>query len=373
MVVDESLFGRKTKTKGRGGALPARAAVISAAELRRIQGSGDHHRGRDPEDKDELEAIHAVKHKAARARKDRIRALAAASKNKAKKSTMELEKEARKETIRQMADKTLDENLDLVKYLRGIGARAAAFTIRDQQLNERGAKEARQKAYEDRMDLLMEVDRLRDLKQREDADNLRRKKRVEDRKVITEQIDANGGRGSSRRSSASGIEGHARVDCGTKRRSGGRPDQKVEQERRMEVMEATKRVLSGSTPKQRDGTRRRPFYSISSKGELMRSASRRRRSGREEPTRESYVGLAGKDHGQFRGVGCVTRAALRRGKKTSARGHRAQEETWRKNLAESVHKTRGSDRGQEAAPSARGRAPGAGTQRVPALREQGSR
>ena len=31
MVVDESLFGRKTKTKGRGGALPARAAVISAA------------------------------------------------------------------------------------------------------------------------------------------------------------------------------------------------------------------------------------------------------------------------------------------------------------------------------------------------------
>ena len=39
MVVDESLFGRKTKTKGRGGALLARAAVISAAELRRIQGS----------------------------------------------------------------------------------------------------------------------------------------------------------------------------------------------------------------------------------------------------------------------------------------------------------------------------------------------
>ena len=78
MVVDESLFGRKTKTKGRGGALPARAAVISAAELRRIQGSTRIITAAEiQKDKDELEAIHAVKHKAARARKDRMRALAA--------------------------------------------------------------------------------------------------------------------------------------------------------------------------------------------------------------------------------------------------------------------------------------------------------
>merc|ERR1719162_1455791 len=139
--------------------------IITAAEIQK--------------DKDELESVNAVRHAAARARKDRMRALEQQSKSKAKKSTMELEKEARKETIRQMADKTLDENLDLVKYLRGIGARAAAFTIRDQQLAERGAKEARQKAYEDRMDLLQEVDRLRDLKQREDAENLRRSKRTE--------------------------------------------------------------------------------------------------------------------------------------------------------------------------------------------------
>ena len=71
MVVDESLFGRKTKTKGRG-ALPARAAVISASELRRIQGSTRIITAAEiQKDKDELEAIHAVKHKAARARKDR--------------------------------------------------------------------------------------------------------------------------------------------------------------------------------------------------------------------------------------------------------------------------------------------------------------
>merc|ERR1719426_538452 len=142
-----------------------------------------------------------------------------------------------------MADKTLDENLDLVKYLRGIGARAAAFTIRDQQLNERGAKEARQKAYEDRMDLLMEVDRLRDLKQREDADNLRRKKRVEDRQVITEQIDAIRRKRileeeQREQESKAMLELIAKYE---KEDAEAAAIQKVEQERaRMEVMEANK-------------------------------------------------------------------------------------------------------------------------------------
>ena len=289
MVVDESLFGRKTKTKGRGGALPARAAVISAAELRRIQGSTRIITAAEiQKDKDELEAIHAVKHKAARARKDRMRALAAASKNKAKKSTMELEKEARKETIRQMADKTLDENLDLVKYLRGIGARAAAFTIRDQQLNERGAKEARQKAYEDRMDLLMEVDRLRDLKQREDADNLRRKKRVEDRKVITEQIDAIR-RKRILEEEQREQESKAMLELIAKYEKEDREAaaiQKVEQARaRMEVMEANKASIERKhAEKQRDRDEEEAILLYQArKDELMRKREQEEKEIQDEP------------------------------------------------------------------------------------------
>ena len=381
MVVDESLFGRKTKTKGRGGALPARAAVISAAELRRIQGSTRIITAAEiQKDKDELEAIHAVKHKAARARKDRMRALAAASKNKAKKSTMELEKEARKETIRQMADKTLDENLDLVKYLRGIGARAAAFTIRDQQLNERGAKEARQKAYEDRMDLLMEVDRLRDLKQREDADNLRRKKRVEDRKVITEQIDAIR-RKRILEEEQREQESKAMLELIAKYEKEDREAaaiQKVEQERaRMEVMEANKASIERKhAEKQRDRDEEEAILLYQArKDELMRKREQEEKEIQDEKNRLAKAMLDSQEKIMDNSAELdALRAALRRGERTSRARGRAQEgdvaqEPGRK-CAQDV---RGPDRGQEAAPSARGRAPGTGTQRVPALREQGSR
>ena len=349
MVVDESLFGRKTKTKGRGGALPARAAVISAAELRRIQGSTRIITAAEiQKDKDELEAIHAVKHKAARARKDRMRALSAASKNKAKKSTMELEKEARKETIRQMADKTLDENLDLVKYLRGIGARAAAFTIRDQQLNERGAKEARQKAYEDRMDLLMEVDRLRDLKQREDADNLRRKKRVEDRKVITEQIDAIRRKRileeeQREQESKAMLELIAKYE---KEDQEAAAIQKVEQERaRMEVMEANKASIERKhAEKQRDRDEEEAILLYQArKDELMRKREQEEKEIQDEKNRLAKAMLDSQEKIMDNSAELDALRARRyaEAKERAAREAVLKKETWRKNLAESVHKTLG--------------------------------
>ena len=111
-------------------------------------------------------------------------------KKKAKKSEMEVEKQARNEAIRQMAEKELDENLDLVKMLNCLGSRATAFTIRDSQLAEKGKRAGIEKDYNDRMDKLMEIDRLRDLAKREEDENVRRGKRIEDRQVIIEQIQA---------------------------------------------------------------------------------------------------------------------------------------------------------------------------------------
>jgi len=58
----------------------------------------------------------------------------------AQKSDIEIEKMARERTIRDLAEKQVDENLDMVKMLNTLGARAAAFTIRDQQLAERHAR-----------------------------------------------------------------------------------------------------------------------------------------------------------------------------------------------------------------------------------------
>ena len=51
-------------------------------------------------------------------------------------------------------------------------------------------REAKKKDYEDRQDVLMEIDRLTELQKRDELEAVRREKRIEDRQVIVEQIDA---------------------------------------------------------------------------------------------------------------------------------------------------------------------------------------
>jgi hypothetical protein len=60
----------------------------------------------------------------------------------ARKSDIEVAKVARENQIRELAEKQVDESLDMVKMLNTLGARAAAFTIRDKQLAERDARAA---------------------------------------------------------------------------------------------------------------------------------------------------------------------------------------------------------------------------------------
>lgn len=106
----------------------------------------------------------------------------------AKKSDSEIADIARKNAIREMAEKEIDQNLDVVKLLNSMGSRAVAYSIRDQQLDEKKRLAEIEKEFERRMDMSIEVDRLKDLKRREEEELYRRQKRVEDRKVIDEQI-----------------------------------------------------------------------------------------------------------------------------------------------------------------------------------------
>lgn len=347
MVVDESLFGRKTSK--RRGKLPARAAVISASELHRIRGTTRIITAAEiQKDKDELESVNAVRHAAARARKDRMRALEQQSKSKAKKSTMELEKEARKETIRQMADKTLDENLDLVKYLRGIGARAAAFTIRDQQLAERGAKEARQKAYEDRMDLLQEVDRLRDLKQREDAENLRRSKRTEDKQVLTEQIEAIR-RKKMREEEQREQESRAMLDLAAKYEredAAASAATKIQQEQsRKEIMEANRQSIERKkAERQRDRDEEEAIMLYQArKDEMMRKREEEEKEIADEKNRLAKAMLDSQEKVMDNSSEMDALRARRHAeaKERQARNAQLKKESLRKQRSEAVHRTLG--------------------------------
>ena len=126
--------------------------------------------------------------KKASERKARMKELEKKAESMAQKSDIEVSNIARAEALRKLASEKLDENSDMVKLLTSLAARASAFTIRDAQLREKEEREKVEAEYDRRMDMEMEIDRLRDLKRREKEEAEKRAKRIEDRKVITEQM-----------------------------------------------------------------------------------------------------------------------------------------------------------------------------------------
>jgi hypothetical protein len=130
-----------------------------------------------------------IKEKKSRDRKAKMIELEQKAKKNAKKSDEELAKAAREQAIRQMAEEKLIDETDLVKMLTTLGARAAAFTIRDRQIEEKKKREEVEREFDRRMDMMMEVDRIKDLQRRSEEEEEKKHKRYEDRKVITDQID----------------------------------------------------------------------------------------------------------------------------------------------------------------------------------------
>ena len=137
-----------------------------------------------------IEAIRAEKEQVARARKARMIKMEDEAKAKTKKSQSEEISEQRAQAIRKMAVEKIDQQNDLVKLLNTYSQRAMAFTIRDQQMADRHRREAMEAEYEKRMDIAMEIDRLKELAAREKEENSKLSKRIEDRSVIIDQIEA---------------------------------------------------------------------------------------------------------------------------------------------------------------------------------------
>jgi hypothetical protein len=133
--------------------------------------------------------IKEQKEKISKERKMRMRELEARAAVLAKKTDEEVAQAAKEDAIRRLAAEKIDSESDVVKLLSSISARAAAFTIREKQLEEKKRRELAEHEYERRMDIVMELDRLKDIQRREEEESAKRYKRVEDRKVITEQIE----------------------------------------------------------------------------------------------------------------------------------------------------------------------------------------
>lgn len=130
----------------------------------------------------------AEREKKARERKERMRELEKRAAQLAKKSDIEIAEMSKQQTIRDLAAEKIDQNSDVVKLMNSMATRAAAFTIRDQQKEDKHRLESLQKEIDDRMNVMVEIDRLKDLQLREEEEKMKKIKRVEDRKVINDQI-----------------------------------------------------------------------------------------------------------------------------------------------------------------------------------------
>lgn len=203
--VDDGLFGFRSGTMGsagrsivsaeqlsaiRGGGKISNTAVINSADLDRMKRSTlilstDQIRSNEEAKEQTL----AVKRAASNARKTKMARKAAESAQRAPKSDVELLAAAEQQAMLQAAGVQRDEQLDSVKMLNTLGARAAAFTIRQQQLKEKAEREVREREYDDRMNAMMELDRLKDLQKREQIEHAKLKQRLVDKDVLMLQID----------------------------------------------------------------------------------------------------------------------------------------------------------------------------------------
>lgn len=141
-------------------------------------------------EREQAERLKEQKEKLSKERKDRMKELEKRSVLLAKKSDVEIAEIAKKQALRNLAEKKLDGNADVVKLLNSMAQRATAFTIRDQQLEEKERLARLEKEYDQRMDVMIEIDRVQDIMRREEEERSKKTKRVEDRKVINEQIAA---------------------------------------------------------------------------------------------------------------------------------------------------------------------------------------
>lgn len=163
VVADDDLARMKNETK-----------IFTAAELEDLEAQRDA----------ELERQRL----SAKARKAYMMKLSEEAALRAPKSEIEqIFESEKKETLRR-AVALKDQCHDTVKLMKTLGARAQAFTIRDQQLKVKESVDEDRHVYDEKMNVLMEVERLEGLKRQEDVDERKKQKRFADRKVLEDQI-----------------------------------------------------------------------------------------------------------------------------------------------------------------------------------------
>jgi hypothetical protein len=187
---DEQLFGKEGNSKWAAArAAPKPVAYVSRSELERIKRSTVIKTQTDIDRENEMkEERKGRKQKAAKDRKERMREKAERAKARSLRSDTELQEEAERLVLLNKAADLRSEDNDAVKLLNTLGQRAAAFTVREQQLAERENRLKRELDYEKRMEKVMEIERLKDIRRRDEEEKIKREKRYADREILQQQM-----------------------------------------------------------------------------------------------------------------------------------------------------------------------------------------
>lgn len=206
--VDETLFGNnKSKAGGTN-----EAAVVSLEELRDIRRKTEKNNQNDAViiSKGDLERIKAattIKTKEQTLQEKKLveeQKNAALAKSKARKQKMmEMDQQRatkvkpteyqqgerqKAETLLSKAQKKLDEELDDVKHMNQMVLYSKVVTIRDKQLEENKMLEQEWVQEQKKLDLMMEIERLKVLKEEEEREAKKAEARKKGAQVIVDQI-----------------------------------------------------------------------------------------------------------------------------------------------------------------------------------------
>lgn len=130
----------------------------------------------------------SAKQDVGKARKEHMKRLELLEIEKQRKARNQMDNE-KLDRIRKEAQEKINEDEDLVKLLMTCSERAKTFSIRDQQLKDKAERERKERDYEQRMILAMEIDRLKEIEAREVDEAQKMKKMIEGRKIIEHQIE----------------------------------------------------------------------------------------------------------------------------------------------------------------------------------------
>ena len=206
--MDESLFGNKKNA----GHVKTQAGVITMEELRNIR-SETAKKGKNDAviiskgDLDRIMAATTIKTKdqlaeekklaeeqknaamaKSKARRTKMQELDAKRDANAQQSEWQIGENKKNATLLSRAQKNADNDLDDVKHMNQMVLYSKVVTIRDKQLEENKRLEAEYIEEQKKLDLMMEIERLKVLKEEEEREVRKAEARKKGRAVIVDQI-----------------------------------------------------------------------------------------------------------------------------------------------------------------------------------------